>query len=97
MKLKEADYVISNTIKVVFLEKNRKLWFRFRCKVNASYIMKGKKPSAVFFPLEQYADQLNQKNIGFVSKVVNNKTMEVKKTDQKQQRKLEAPLQEFMS
>lgn len=52
MKLKEADYVISNTIKVVFLEKNRKLWFRFRCKVNASYIMNGKKPSAVFFPPE---------------------------------------------
>lgn len=52
MKLKEADYEISNTIKVVFLEKNSKLWFHFRCKVNASYIMNGKKPSAVFFPLE---------------------------------------------
>ena len=48
MKLKEADYVISNTITVVFLEKNRKLWFGFRCKVNAIYIMNGKKPSAVF-------------------------------------------------
>ena len=52
MKLKEADYVISNTIKVVFLEKNRKLWFHFRCKVNNCNIMNGKKPSAVFFPLE---------------------------------------------
>lgn len=51
MKLKEADYVISNTITVVFLEKNRKLWFGFRCRVYASYIMNRKKPSAVFFLL----------------------------------------------
>lgn len=51
MKLKEADYVISNTITLVFLEKNRKLWFGFRCKVNASYIMNGKSPQLFFFLL----------------------------------------------